>query len=84
MYWIINTVPASLPAFSGSFIGQTLLKKHIPYGKNTYILLSAVLATGISYQVTTQRTKSCQAAWMAAEDKHTYFKHGSETEESSV
>jgi len=71
---------ASFLAFSGSFIGQSLLKKHIPYGKNTYILLSAILATGASYHVTTQRTKSCQAAWMAAEDKHTYFKHGSETE----
>jgi hypothetical protein len=84
MYWIINTITTSLSAFSGSFIGQSLLKKHIPYGKNTYILLSAVLATGISYQVTTQHTKSCQAAWMAAEDKHTYFKHGSGTEKSSL
>jgi hypothetical protein len=85
MYWIITIMTASFSAFSGSFIGQTLLKKHIPYGKNTYILLSAILATGISYHVTKQHTKSCQAAWMAAEDKHTYFKHssGSETEESS-
>jgi hypothetical protein len=80
-YQIINTITVILSAFSGSFIGQSLLKKHIPYGKNTYVLLSALLATGISYQVTTQRTKACQAAWMAAEDKHTYFKHGSQAEE---
>lgn len=80
-YQIINTITVFLSAFSGSFIGQSLLKKHIPYGKNTYILLSALLATGISYQVTTQRTKACQAAWMAAEDKHTYFKRGSQAEE---
>jgi len=80
---LFTGVAAFTLAFSGSFIGQTLLKKHIPYGKNTYILLSAILATGVSYHVTTQRTKSCQAAWMAAEDKHTYFKQGSETGESS-
>jgi len=60
------------------------LKKRLPYGKNSYILVSSVLAAGVSYQVTTQRTKCCQAAWMAAEDKHTYFKQGSETEDSSL
>jgi hypothetical protein len=83
MHRILTLITASFSAFSGSFIGQSLLKKHIPYGKNTYILLSAILATGVSYHVTKQRTKSCQAAWMAAEDKHTYFKHGSENRESS-
>lgn len=71
-------------AFSGSFIGQSLLKKHLPYGKNAHILVSSVLATGISYQVTTHRTKCCQAAWMAAEDKHTYFKESSVTEDPSA
>jgi hypothetical protein len=43
-----------------------------------YILVSGVLAAGVSYQVTAQRTRSCQAAWMAAEDKHTYLKTVSE------
>lgn len=71
-------------AFSGSFIGQSLLKKHLPYGKNSHILISGLLAAGVSYQVTTHRTKCCQAAWMAAEDKHTYFKQSSVTEDSSA
>jgi hypothetical protein len=71
-------------AFSSSFIGQSLLKKHLPYGKNAHILISGVLAAGVSYQVTTLRTKHCQAAWMAAEDKHTYFKQSSVTEDLSA
>ncbi|KDR13949.1 transmembrane protein 141 [Zootermopsis nevadensis] len=70
-------------AFSGSFIGQSLLKKNLPYGRNGHILASSILAAIVSYQVTTQRTKSCQAAWMAAEDKHTYFKEDPEGEETS-
>ncbi|XP_069693095.1 transmembrane protein 141 [Periplaneta americana] len=67
-------------AFSSTFIGQSLMKKHLPYGRNNYILVSGCLAAAVSYQVTTQRTKSCQAAWMAVEDKHTYLK---QTEKST-
>ncbi|XP_066996843.2 transmembrane protein 141 [Anabrus simplex] len=61
-------------AFSGTYIGQRLMKKHLPYGHNIFILISSIVAVGASYQYTASRTKNCQAVWMAAEDKWTYLK----------
>nr|CAD7447904.1 unnamed protein product [Timema bartmani] len=62
--------------FSGTFLAQSLAKKVVPYGRNGYVLASTCLATAVSYHITSQRTKACQAAWMAAEDKHTYLTQG--------
>lgn len=49
---------------------QTKIRYPLQYN----ILASTVGATIIAYQVTSTRTKSCQAAWMAAEDKHSILK----------
>jgi hypothetical protein len=36
-------------------------------------LVSSFVAVVVGFQVTSVRAKSCQAAWLAAEDKHTFF-----------
>lgn len=60
-------------AFSSTYLAQNLLKKHIPYSPKFFILLSSAIGAVCSYKISTKRTLVCQAAWMAAEDKSTYF-----------
>ncbi|EDW84139.1 uncharacterized protein Dwil_GK13305 [Drosophila willistoni] len=60
--------------FSGTYFGQKIVQTKIRYPVKYNILLSSLVATGVSYQTTSTRTKSCQAAWMAFEDKHTVLK----------
>lgn len=57
--------------FSSTYFLQKLLAKRLPYPQKTIILVSTVIGTGASYKVTADRTKSCQAGWMAAEGKFT-------------
>lgn len=35
--------------------------------------MSSFVAVVVGFQVTSVRARSCQAAWLAAEEKHTYF-----------
>jgi TMEM141 protein family len=37
----------------------------------TNILISTLFGTVVAYKVTKDRTNSCQAAWLASEEKHT-------------
>ncbi|XP_076068737.1 transmembrane protein 141 [Oratosquilla oratoria] len=60
-------------SFGGTYIGQHLLTKALPYSKGGHILASSVVASFVAYKVTAVRANACQAAWMAAEDKHTYL-----------
>ncbi|XP_071455200.1 transmembrane protein 141 [Hetaerina americana] len=60
-------------AFAGTYIGQNLLKKNLPYKEKSFVIISSLVATAVSYRVTSVRTKACQAGWLAAEEKHTYF-----------
>lgn len=60
-------------AFSSTYITQSLLKKHIPYKNKLFVLISSTIGTVAAYKVSTTRTSACQAGWMAAEDKSTYF-----------
>lgn len=57
--------------FSGFYFAQKLLQSKVQYPKKFNILISSLAAVGISYKVTRDRTKACQAAWMAVEGKHT-------------
>jgi len=45
----------------------------LPYTLSGNILVSSLAAVVVGFQVTSVRAKSCQAAWLAAEDKNTYF-----------
>lgn len=63
----------SFLGFSTAFCAQSLLKKKLPYTLSGNILVSSFVAVLVGFQVTSVRAKSCQAAWLAAEDKHTYF-----------
>ncbi|KAJ6600662.1 hypothetical protein Bhyg_17241 [Pseudolycoriella hygida] len=40
--------------------------------------LSAFVLIAASYKITKDRTNSCQAAWMASENKHTALKDSTE------
>jgi hypothetical protein len=60
-------------AFACVYVPQTLLKKRLPYGVGAKILGTTIVASAASYYITTEKTKVCQAAWLAVEDKHTYF-----------
>lgn len=57
---------------------QNLLKKKLPYTLSGNILASSFVAVVVGFQVTSVKAKSCQAAWLAAEDKHTYFSENDE------
>lgn len=59
--------------FSSTYLAQNLLKKHIPYSAKFFILASCAVGSVCSYKISSKRTLVCQAAWMAAEDKSTYF-----------
>lgn len=63
--------------FSGCYFTQKIIQKKLTYPRQWNILISSLVAVGLSYKVTADRTKSCQAAWMAAEDKHTILKEES-------
>ncbi|XP_039961179.1 transmembrane protein 141 [Bactrocera neohumeralis] len=60
--------------FSGSYFTQKVVRTKIYYPIQYSVLVSALAAIGVSYMTTTTRTKACQAAWMAAEDKHSVLK----------
>lgn len=64
----------TIAAFSGTYFTQKLLAKRLPYSQKTFLLVSSAFAVVGSYKVTKDRTNACQAAWMAAEDKHTALK----------
>lgn len=70
--------------FSGTYFLQKLLSKRLPYPQKTGILISTLVATGASYKVTSDRTKSCQAGWMAAEGKFTALSNDDDSGEHSV
>ncbi|XP_055638179.1 transmembrane protein 141 [Toxorhynchites rutilus septentrionalis] len=57
--------------FSATYFLQKIVAKHLPYPHKTGILISSLVASAGSYKVTSDRTKSCQAGWMSAENKHT-------------
>ncbi|XP_046405994.1 transmembrane protein 141 [Ischnura elegans] len=60
-------------AFAATYIGQSLSKRYLPYSKKSFVIFSSLFAAAVSYRVTSVRSKACQAGWMAAEEKHTYF-----------
>lgn len=66
-------MPSTSAAFACVYLPQTLLKKRLPYGVGPKILSTTIAASAAAYYITTEKTKLCQAAWLAAEDKHTYF-----------
>lgn len=68
--------------FSGTYFLQKLLSKRLPYPQKTIILVSTIIGTGASYKVTADRTKSCQAGWMAAEGKFTALSNPEEDDRS--
>ncbi|XP_017052641.1 transmembrane protein 141 [Drosophila ficusphila] len=57
-------------SFSGTYFAQKIIQSRIRYPAKFNILIASLVATGVSYQTTSSRTKSCQAAWMAFEEKH--------------
>ncbi|XP_059608748.1 transmembrane protein 141 [Phlebotomus argentipes] len=60
--------------FSGTYFLQKLLQKHLPYKPKIFILTSSIVGSGVAYKATKDRTRACQAAWLAFEDKHTALK----------
>jgi hypothetical protein len=57
--------------FSSVYFTQKLIQKRLPYPIKFNILVSTIVGTTVSYKLTSDRSKTCQAAWLAAEDKHT-------------
>ncbi|XP_046445112.1 transmembrane protein 141-like [Daphnia pulex] len=70
---LLTGLSSSILGFSTAFCAQYLLKKKLPYAFSGNILVSSFVAVVVGFQVTSVRAKSCQAAWLAAEDKHTFF-----------
>lgn len=57
--------------FSSIYFTQKLIQQRFPYKLKTIILISTLVGCTCSYKITSDRTKICQAAWLASEDKHT-------------
>lgn len=55
--------------FSSVYFVQKLLHRSLPYNKKFFILTSAVAGSVVAFKITKDRTKTCQLAWMSAEDK---------------
>jgi len=55
------------------YLPQNLVKKRLPYGPGGKILSSTIVAAAAAYYITSEKTKLCQAGWLAVEEKHTYF-----------
>lgn len=60
-------------AFSCSYLTQNLLKNKLPYSNKFFILTSTLISGLVAYKVAKSRSAICQAAWLASEDKITYF-----------
>ncbi|XP_013780218.1 uncharacterized protein LOC106464607 [Limulus polyphemus] len=58
---------------SATYIGQTLLKKHLPYSQKYFLLAPVALGVTVAWTVTARKTRNCQAAWMSTEEKNTFL-----------
>ncbi|XP_018020395.1 transmembrane protein 141 [Hyalella azteca] len=57
-------------SFACSFSAQRLLSTSLPYSRNGQLLVSALIAAGTAYKVSTTRTLACQEMWMKNEENH--------------
>lgn len=71
-------------AFACVYLPQNLLKKRLPYGVGPKILGTTIVASAAAYYITTEKTKHCQAAWLATEEKHTYFTRIEQEEQAQI
>lgn len=66
-----NSIPTISAGFASVYFSQKLVQRRYPYPLKYSILISTLVGTTASYKITSDRTKSCQSGWLAAEDKHT-------------
>jgi TMEM141 protein family len=66
-----NLMQYRVIGFSSVYFTQKLLQKRLPYPIKFNILVSTIVGSLSAYKITSDRTKVCQAAWLAAEDKQT-------------
>lgn len=69
----VDLISLNRIGFASAYTAQHLLKKSLPYSFKGNILVSSLVAVIVGFQVTAVRSRSCQAAWLAAEEKHTYL-----------
>ena len=74
-YVIMPLIPVFVhcTGFSTTYFIQTLLQKKLPYSPKGNIIVSSIAAIYIGHKVTSNKSRICQDAWLAAEEKHTYF-----------
>ncbi|KAK2704542.1 transmembrane protein 141-like [Artemia franciscana] len=70
---LFSGLAAGAIVFSGTWIFQHLFRHRLPYDPKFHALVSAAIGVVSGYKVTALRSQSCQAAWMATENKHTYL-----------
>ncbi|XP_052866914.1 transmembrane protein 141 [Anopheles cruzii] len=56
--------------FASVYFLQQIGQRYLPYPRKGNILVAVLVATGASYKVTSDRTRACQARWMAVEEKY--------------
>lgn len=66
-----NSIPTVSTGFASVYFSQKLVQRRFPYPLKFNILISTLVGITASYKITSDRTKSCQSGWLAAEDKHT-------------
>ncbi|XP_053673544.1 transmembrane protein 141 [Anopheles nili] len=66
--------------FSGVYFLQQIGQRYLPYTKKVNILVAVIVATGASYKVTSDRTRACQARWMAVEEKYSVLQESTSSE----
>lgn len=70
---LFSGLSGTIFGFASTFYIQSTFQKKLPYSPKGNILVSSIVAMVIGYQVTSIKSRTCQAAWLAAEEKHTYF-----------
>jgi len=70
---LFSGLAGSIFGFSTTYFIQTLLQKKLPYSPKGNIIVSSIAAIYIGHKVTSNKSRICQDAWLAAEEKHTYF-----------
>lgn len=70
--------------FSTAYLAQNLVKYKLNYPSKFFILTSSAFGVISSFVSVKSRSAVCQSAWLAAEDKVTYFTELEKREETNT
>lgn len=70
----VSGIVALILGGGGTYVGQELLHKSMPWTRKAFIFPAIIVGTIVSYKVTRRKTTACQEMWMALEEKQTFLR----------